>query len=319
MPDMTEGAFLTETVEDGARHVEISGRMTIRFIDPISARLRELQTAPEPLTIDLGEIERIDTSGAWVLHRTRLAREEAGLPFTLSGASEKAEELIQQICAQGKPVKIRPDDPSTLVQTIATFGAWIANSATTFGSFLAFLGLTLVALARVLFTPRTFRWRAVTRQFEVVGVSALGIIGLMSFLIGIVIAQQGAVQLRAVRRRDFLDQPGRADRLARARRADDRDHGRRPVGQRVRRADRHDEARRGNRRDAHDRRLADRGAGAAAHPRRGADDAAAGFYAAMVGDHRRRACCWATLGIPPADLHPAACRKSCRSTTSGSG
>jgi phospholipid/cholesterol/gamma-HCH transport system permease protein len=33
-------------------------------------------------------------------------------------------------------------------------------------------------------------------RFEVVGVSALGIIGLMSFLIGIVIAQQGAVQLR---------------------------------------------------------------------------------------------------------------------------
>src|SRR3546814_308490 len=34
------------------------------------------------------------------------------------------------------------------------------------------------------------------RQFETVGVNALGIIGLMSFLIGIVIAQQGAVQLR---------------------------------------------------------------------------------------------------------------------------
>ena len=44
--------------------------------------------------------------------------------------------------------------------------------------------------------PRRFRFNAMTRQFEVVGVRALGIIGLMSFLIGIVIAQQGAVQLR---------------------------------------------------------------------------------------------------------------------------
>ena len=35
------------------------------------------------------------------------------------------------------------------------------------------------------------------RQVELVGVSALPIIGLMSFLIGIVIAQQGAVQLAA--------------------------------------------------------------------------------------------------------------------------
>jgi len=37
---------------------------------------------------------------------------------------------------------------------------------------------------------------AVAQQFEVVGVHALGIIGLMSFLVGIVIAEQGAVQLR---------------------------------------------------------------------------------------------------------------------------
>src|SRR3546814_6635456 len=44
--------------------------------------------------------------------------------------------------------------------------------------------------------PRRFRINAVVQRFEVVGVSALGIIGLMSFLIGIVIAQQGAVQLR---------------------------------------------------------------------------------------------------------------------------
>jgi phospholipid/cholesterol/gamma-HCH transport system permease protein len=36
---------------------------------------------------------------------------------------------------------------------------------------------------------------AIVRQFEVVGVEALAIIGLMSFLIGIVIAQQGAIQL----------------------------------------------------------------------------------------------------------------------------
>lgn len=34
------------------------------------------------------------------------------------------------------------------------------------------------------------------QRFEVVGVTALGIIGLMSFLIGIVIAQQGSVQLQ---------------------------------------------------------------------------------------------------------------------------
>jgi phospholipid/cholesterol/gamma-HCH transport system permease protein len=38
--------------------------------------------------------------------------------------------------------------------------------------------------------------RALVRQMELVGVTSLPIIGLMSFLVGIVIAQQGAIQLR---------------------------------------------------------------------------------------------------------------------------
>src|SRR5215211_2377977 len=45
--------------------------------------------------------------------------------------------------------------------------------------------------------PKRFRLNAVVQRFDLVGVRALGIIGLMSFLIGIVIGQQGAVQLRA--------------------------------------------------------------------------------------------------------------------------
>jgi phospholipid/cholesterol/gamma-HCH transport system permease protein len=62
--------------------------------------------------------------------------------------------------------------------------------------FIGFLGETLVAVGRLLVHPKRFRWRSLIRQFELVGISALGIIGLMSFLIGIVIAQQGAAQLR---------------------------------------------------------------------------------------------------------------------------
>jgi phospholipid/cholesterol/gamma-HCH transport system permease protein len=54
----------------------------------------------------------------------------------------------------------------------------------------------VVAAGNILRHPGRFRWNAVIQRFEVVGVSALGIIGLMSFLIGIVIAQQGAVQLQ---------------------------------------------------------------------------------------------------------------------------
>ncbi|KAK0360241.1 hypothetical protein LTR94_028063, partial [Friedmanniomyces endolithicus] len=58
------------------------------------------------------------------------------------------------------------------------------------------MGATIIAFGGVIRHPSRFRFNATVQRFEVVGVSALGIVGLMSFLIGIVIAQQGAVQLR---------------------------------------------------------------------------------------------------------------------------
>ncbi len=60
----------------------------------------------------------------------------------------------------------------------------------------AFLGAMLISSWYLIRHPSKFRGKAFVRQVELVAVSALGIIGLMSFLVGIVIAQQGAVQLR---------------------------------------------------------------------------------------------------------------------------
>lgn len=66
----------------------------------------------------------------------------------------------------------------------------------TLGGFLALLGDAMLVLVRTIFSRSRFRWPAIVRQMEMVGVNALGIVGLMSFLVGIVVAQQGAVQLR---------------------------------------------------------------------------------------------------------------------------
>ena len=69
--------------------------------------------------------------------------------------------------------------------------------------------------------PSRFRTKAVVHQLELVGVSSLPIIGLMSFLIGIVVAQQGAAQL-AVRGGNTDDQPDGPSRHPRTGCANDR-------------------------------------------------------------------------------------------------
>jgi phospholipid/cholesterol/gamma-HCH transport system permease protein len=59
----------------------------------------------------------------------------------------------------------------------------------------SFLGLTVTTIAWALARPWSIQVRATIRQIELTGLNALPIIGLLSFLIGVVIAFMGAVQL----------------------------------------------------------------------------------------------------------------------------
>jgi phospholipid/cholesterol/gamma-HCH transport system permease protein len=104
--------------------------------------------------------------------------------------------LIDQVRTCDQPVKIRPDTRPPLARILTDVGRTTMNSLGMLVAFIEFFGQMLVATWALIRNPRLFRVNAVLRQFEVVGVNSLGIIGLMSFLIGIVIAQQGAVQLR---------------------------------------------------------------------------------------------------------------------------
>jgi phospholipid/cholesterol/gamma-HCH transport system permease protein len=107
-----------------------------------------------------------------------------------------AERLIAAVGRVDEPVNIRPDYVPPWQRVVGQIGEAVVNAGSTLLGLLGFFGGTLVATWNVIRHPRRFRINAVVQRFEVVGVSALGIIGLMSFLIGIVIAQQGSVQLR---------------------------------------------------------------------------------------------------------------------------
>lgn len=61
---------------------------------------------------------------------------------------------------------------------------------------LAFIGEAALAAARSLAQPSRIRWRPILYNIRSAGFDALPIVGLLSFLLGIVVAYQGADQLR---------------------------------------------------------------------------------------------------------------------------
>jgi phospholipid/cholesterol/gamma-HCH transport system permease protein len=136
-------------------------------------------------------VERIDTIGAWLVHR--VARESGA---TIEGAHQDASRLLEQVAAADRPLKIRPDRTPPFLRVLGEMGTATVQAGRTLLGLLGFFGAVMISSWNLIRHPGRFRINAVVRQFEVVGVSALAIIGLMSFLIGIVIGQQGAVQLR---------------------------------------------------------------------------------------------------------------------------
>ncbi len=72
--------------------------------------------------------------------------------------------------------------------------AWL-NLSNAFGM-LSFLGENAIVLLRSVARPQRIRWRAIAYNLQTTGFEALPITGLLSFLMGIVIAYQGAEQLR---------------------------------------------------------------------------------------------------------------------------
>jgi len=186
---MSSVARFTEGTEAGRRVLRFEGDLTLSRLGVLPAKLDRLKGSG--FLIDLSQVGRMDTIGAWIVHRT--VRDRGG---EVAGASPGIARLLSRIGEVDEPVKVRPDPPSPFVRVLGQLGEATIEAGRTFTGLVAFLGGMLIAISRLIREPRRFRINAVVQRFEVVGVHAFAIIGLMSFLVGIVIAQQGAVQLR---------------------------------------------------------------------------------------------------------------------------
>ncbi len=194
---MVAASFEQLTGPGTVQRLAVSGPMTIAHIADVVEPLRAIAPTGSALVIDLAGIDGIDTTGAWIIHRLMATWSAAGVPATVENASEDAQRLITEVTSNDIEVALRPLAGNPVTARLSRIGAAVVAMSDNIGSFLGFLGQTMVVLLQTLAGRRPLRWNAVIHQCENIGVNALGIVGLLLFLVGIVVAQQGAVQLRA--------------------------------------------------------------------------------------------------------------------------
>ena len=184
---------------------EAGGAWTIAESARLDQELRRLDTGSGQtpsggaMTMDASGIERLDSTGAWLLLRTRRALEAAGRKVSALKVPDRYVSLLENLSREDKaPVKRKPGPRMGAWQyRLYRIGKATLDAGRQGWNILGYLGRVTVETGEAIAAPRkNLRFAALIHQVEETGINALPIVGLLSFLIGVVLAYQGADQLK---------------------------------------------------------------------------------------------------------------------------
>lgn len=146
------------------------------------------------LVWDARELTAMDTGGAVVLHRALDQLRRQGRHVQIQGLQTEFAALLSRVETQ-----VERTPPVSLIPSrsfLQRFSHVLDERSRRLMTGLAFIGESVVVWMRQAASPSRVRWRMVLRSLQLDGVEALPIVGLLTFLMGVVISYQGAEQLR---------------------------------------------------------------------------------------------------------------------------
>ena len=174
--------------------IRCEGAWTIPYLTMLNEVLTKIQwPAGGGLVWDVVNIRAMDTGGAVVLHRTLTQLRHEGRQISVEGLRPEFEELLQVVSSNWSQVSGLKASQESYRQRLERWGTRQAQQAVTT---LEFLGECAVTVIESLKRPSLIRRQALIHSLEEDGFRALPITGLLAFLLGFVIAYQGAEQLR---------------------------------------------------------------------------------------------------------------------------
>ncbi|NQX94702.1 MAG: MlaE family lipid ABC transporter permease subunit [Erythrobacter sp.] len=180
--------FSLEESGDGTASLALSGSLLVSTIGTLDRELRG--RLADVKRIDLSGVEDIDTVGAFLTCQLSSDHEAE-----IVGASDSAKRLLAAVRGAGSHVDHTSQKEPVWERVPMALGQQVFEARSGVSGVIGALGRVMIGFGNLARHPSQFPIRALVAQMEQVGVTSLPIIGLMSFLIGIVIAQQGAVQL----------------------------------------------------------------------------------------------------------------------------
>ena len=193
-PVPTESAAFTQPT---AARILLSGGWTARGIGAIEETLQSVRVAGNAEVLADGtRIEALDTAGAWLLQKLLLRLKAEGAVVTLNGLQPAFAKLLDVVAQQMSEQANLSASTSTSAPLLERVGRSTADVLAETIALASFVGENAIAIAASFAHPARIRWRPILYNIRSAGFDALPIVGLLSFLLGIVVAYQGADQLR---------------------------------------------------------------------------------------------------------------------------
>lgn len=185
---------------DGGRPVlALDGVWNTRSIHHVDAEMRRLEAEAGngPLTLDLSGITSMDTAGAWVIERLAAARRATGADVSIEGASPAAQILLPAVREALAVEEKQPEQrPIFFVRWLESLGRATESGWHDFIYGMNILGATIRGAQMKLGRGHAVNLAAIFNQIDRMGVGAIPVVVLMSAIVGAIVAQQGAYQLR---------------------------------------------------------------------------------------------------------------------------
>jgi phospholipid/cholesterol/gamma-HCH transport system permease protein len=184
--------------QDNSITLALAGRWTVDQSAAIEARGDALAAAcgaAKAAVLDLGQITRLDTAGAWLIGRACQILKASGVEVRFEGLRPEFDILLQE--ARYHKVEVPPRAGGFyLLRLAADIGETVVMAGADLFRAISFLGAVAAAIGASLTRPSRFRATSLVYHIESIALRGAPIIALINFLAGAILAQQGIFQLR---------------------------------------------------------------------------------------------------------------------------
>ena len=189
--------YFSQLTEKNESIIHIKGKWVLSEATTIELLIQNLDKKNiKKVVLNCQDLKELDSAGSWLIKTIEKFYKKDNINVTYTNLPEKFQNLFNRIHhLDDISIPLHQEAPF-IEKTLISIGEKTIIAWKDGLDLLGFFGEVLTISIRSILRPLKFRWTSLFYHIRIMGFDAVPIIGLLTFLVGIVLAYQGATQLQ---------------------------------------------------------------------------------------------------------------------------